>query len=275
MMHDTTCVPALVDLAAARDGVAAAGGDPRALDPVIRVDVSTDHSIAVDHFGTPDAMRLNLAREAARNAERFRLMKWASQAMANLIVHPPGTGIMHTLNLERLATVVSVEQRDGERWLIPDTLIGTDSHTPMVNGIGVLAWGVGGLEAEAAMLGAPVMLRVPGVVGVRLAGTLREGVFATDLALARDCTACARSISPAASSNSSAPASARSPPASVPWSPTWRPNMARRPAISRSTRAPSSISSPPAAAPKRPSRCAATPGRRACGSIPTPRPITI
>jgi aconitate hydratase len=184
MMHDTTCVPALVDLAAARDGVAAAGGDPRALDPVIRVDVSTDHSIAVDHFGTADAMRLNLAREAARNAERFRLMKWASQAMANLIVHPPGTGIMHTLNLERLATVVSVEHRDGERWLIPDTLIGTDSHTPMVNGIGVLAWGVGGLEAEAAMLGAPVMLRVPGVVGVRLTGQLREGVFATDLALA-------------------------------------------------------------------------------------------
>ncbi|MDB5707321.1 MAG: acnA [Sphingomonas bacterium] len=183
MMHDTTCVPALVDLAAAREAVAAAGGDPRALDPVIPVHVSTDHSIAVDHFGTPDAMRLNLAREASRNGERFRLMKWASQAMANLTVHPPGTGIMHTLNMERLATVVAIEERDGERWLIPDTLIGTDSHTPMVNGIGVLAWGVGGLEAEAAMLGAPVMLRVPRVVGVRLIGQLREGVLATDLAL--------------------------------------------------------------------------------------------
>jgi aconitate hydratase len=184
MMHDTTCVPALVDLAAARAAVAAAGGDPRALDPVVPVDVSTDHSIAVDHFGTPDAMRLNLAREAGRNAERFRLMKWASQAMDSLTVHPPGTGIMHTLNLERLATVVATEERNGEHWLIPDTLIGTDSHTPMVNGIGVLAWGVGGLEAEAAMLGAPVMLRVPGVVGVKLTGRLREGAFAIDLALA-------------------------------------------------------------------------------------------
>ncbi|QNQ09609.1 aconitate hydratase AcnA [Sphingomonas alpina] len=184
MMHDTTCVPALVDLAAARDAVAAAGGDPRALDPVVPVDVSTDHSIAVDHFGTRDAMRRNLAREAARNGERFRLMKWADRSMASLTVHPPGTGIMHTLNLERLASVVTVERRDGEEWLIPDTLIGTDSHTPMINGIGVLGWGVGGLEAEAAMLGAPVMLRVPRVVGVELTGALGECVLATDLALA-------------------------------------------------------------------------------------------
>lgn len=183
MMHDTTCVPALVDLAAARDVVAAGGGDPARIDPVIPVDVSTDHSIAVDHYAVADAARLNMAREVERNAERLRLMKWASGAFAQLTVHPPGTGIMHTLNLERLARVVAVERRDDEDWAVPDMLIGTDSHTPMINGIGVLGWGVGGLEAEAAMLGLPVILRVPEVVGVRLVGELAPDLFATDLAL--------------------------------------------------------------------------------------------
>ncbi|MGN6690062.1 MAG: aconitate hydratase AcnA [Sphingopyxis sp.] len=183
MMHDTTCVPALVDLAAARDVLAAKGGDPARIDPVVPVDVSTDHSLAVDHFAVPDAARLNMARERERNAERLRLMKWASGAFEKLTVHPPGTGIMHTLNLERLASVVRVEERDDEAWAAPDTLIGTDSHTPMVNGIGVLGWGVGGLEAEAAMLGLPVILCVPEVVGVRLIGELPAHVFGTDLAL--------------------------------------------------------------------------------------------
>ncbi len=183
MMHDTTCGPALVDIAAARDALAAAGGDPRALNPVLRVDVSTDHSLAVDHYGRPDAAALNLRREYARNAERYSFMKWASRALDNFTVHPPGTGIMHTINLEQLATVVTHEQRDGIRWAVPDTLIGTDSHTPMINGIGVLGWGVGGLEAESVMFGMPVMLRVPEVIGVRLAGRLRDGVSATDLAL--------------------------------------------------------------------------------------------
>lgn len=183
MMHDTTCVPALVDLAAARDILAARGGDPARIDPVVPVDVSTDHSLAVDHFADPDAARLNMARERERNAERLRLMKWASGAFEKLTVHPPGTGIMHTLNLERLASVVRIEERDGAAWAVPDTLIGTDSHTPMVNGIGVLGWGVGGLEAEAAMLGLPVILRAPEVVGVRLTGNLPVDVFGTDLAL--------------------------------------------------------------------------------------------
>ena len=183
MMHDTTCVPALVDLAAARDVLAAEGGDPARIDPVVPVDVSTDHSLAVDHFADPDAARLNMARERERNAERLRLMKWASGAFEKLTVHPPGTGIMHTLNLERLASVVRVEEREGELWAVPDTLIGTDSHTPMVNGIGVLGWGVGGLEAEAAMLGLPVVLRVPDVVGVWLVGELPADVFGADLAL--------------------------------------------------------------------------------------------
>lgn len=183
MMHDTTCVPALVDLAAARDAVAQAGGDPGNVGPVLPVDVSTDHSIAVDHFARPDAASLNMARERERNAERLRMMKWASGAMPGLVVHPPGTGIMHTLNLEKLASVVRIEERDGECWAVPDTLIGTDSHTPMVNGIGVLGWGVGGLEAEAAMLGLPVVLRVPEVVGVRLTGALDPARMGTDLAL--------------------------------------------------------------------------------------------
>jgi len=183
MMHDTTCGPALVDIAAARDALAKAGGDPTALSPVLPVNVSTDHSLAVDFYATPDAAARNMARELERNAERYSFMKWASATLDNFTVHPPGTGIMHTINLEQLATVVTSEARDGTRWAMPDTLIGTDSHTPMVNGIGVLGWGVGGLEAESVMFGMPVMMRVPEVVGVRLTGRLREGVTATDLAL--------------------------------------------------------------------------------------------
>lgn len=183
LMHDTTCGPALVDVAAARSALAEAGGDPAVLNPVLPVDVSTDHSLAVDTFGTPDARTLNMAREMERNAERYSFMKWASNALDNFTAHPPGTGIMHTINLERLATVVTAQDSDGVRWAIPDTLIGTDSHTPMINGIGVLGWGVGGLEAESVMFGMPVMMRVPEVIGVRLTGKLREGVTATDLAL--------------------------------------------------------------------------------------------
>jgi aconitate hydratase len=184
LMHDTTCGPALVDLAAARAALAEQGVDPSLLNPVLPVDVSTDHSLAVDVYGTSDARRRNMDREMQRNAERYRFMKWASTILDNLRVHPPGTGIMHTINLERLARVVAEEERGGACWAIPDTVIGTDSHTPMVNGIGVLAWGVGGLEAESVMLGMPVMMRVPEVVGVRLTGRLGEGVSATELALA-------------------------------------------------------------------------------------------
>jgi len=183
MMHDTTCGPALVDLAAARSALAEAGGDPRTVNPVLPVDVSTDHSLAVDVYGSRDAFARNMAREMERNAERYRFMKWAASALDNFTVHPPGTGIMHTINLERLATVVTGRMQDGALWAVPDTLIGTDSHTPMVNGIGVLGWGVGGLEAESVMLGQPVMMRVPKVVGVRLVGRLRDGIMATDLAL--------------------------------------------------------------------------------------------
>jgi len=183
LMHDTTCVPALVDIAAMRSTLAEAGRDPAQLNPVLPVDVSVDHSIAVDYYATPDALQRNMQREIERNTERYRLLKWATRALRGVNVHPPGTGIMHTINLERLATVVTTQMRDGVKWAVPDTLIGTDSHTPMINGIGVLAWGVGGLEAESVMFGMPVMLLVPDVIGVRLTGALPEGVLATDLAL--------------------------------------------------------------------------------------------
>ncbi|WP_457089746.1 aconitate hydratase AcnA [Microvirga sp. P5_D2] len=183
LMHDTTCGPALVDIAGMRASLAEAGCDPSLLNPVLPVDVSTDHSLGVDVFGTPDALQRNMEREYDRNAERYRFMKWATRTLTGVRIHPPGTGIMHTLNLERLATVVTTSERDGVSWAMPDTLIGTDSHTPMINGIGVLGWGVGGLEAESVFFGMPVMIRVPDVIGVRLNNRLKQGVLATDLAL--------------------------------------------------------------------------------------------
>ncbi|MCG7393430.1 aconitate hydratase AcnA [Microvirga sp. ACRRW] len=183
LMHDTTCGPALVDIAGMRASLAEAGHDPSLLNPVLPVDVSTDHSLGVDVFGTRDALLRNMEREFERNSERYRFMKWATRTLNGVRVHPPGTGIMHTLNLERLATIVTTAEHDGVSWAVPDTLIGTDSHTPMINGIGVLGWGVGGLEAESVFFGMPVMIRVPDIIGVRLTGRLKQGVLATDLAL--------------------------------------------------------------------------------------------
>ncbi|RCS22089.1 aconitate hydratase AcnA [Phyllobacterium salinisoli] len=183
LMHDTTCGPALVDIAGMRSALAEAGGDPALLNPVVPVDVSTDHSVGVDFFARAGSLERNMKREFERNAERYRFMKWATNTLEGFTVHPPGTGIMHTLNLERLATVATAKPVDGVLWAMPDTLIGTDSHTPMVNGIGVLAWGVGGLEAESVFFGMPVTLRIPDVVGVKLTGKLKSGVLATDLAL--------------------------------------------------------------------------------------------
>ncbi|KDP86263.1 aconitate hydratase [Cupriavidus sp. SK-3] len=183
LMHDTTSTPALVDIAAMRDALAEAGADPDALNPVLPVDSSVDHSLAVEYFARPDAAGLNLDLETRRNAERYSFLRWASKALRGVRIHPPGTGIMHTINLEQLATVVTTVQRGGETWAVPDTLIGTDSHTPMINGIGVLGWGVGGLEAQTVMFGMPVMQRIPDVIGVRLTGALPAGTLATDLAL--------------------------------------------------------------------------------------------
>jgi aconitate hydratase len=185
LMHDTTATPALVDIAAMRDALAEAGADPSLLNPTLPVDVSVDHSLAVEAFAQPGAAELNLGFEMRRNAERYRFLRWASKALDGVRIHPPGTGIMHTINLEQLASVVATQDAEdgGAPWAVPDTLIGTDSHTPMINGIGVLGWGVGGLEAQTVMFGMPTMLRIPDVVGVRLSGTLRAPAMSTDLAL--------------------------------------------------------------------------------------------
>jgi aconitate hydratase len=183
LMHDTTSTPALVDIAAMRNALDEAGWDPALLNPGLPVDISVDHSLAVEFFGQRDALDLNLQMEMRRNSERYAFLRWASKVMKGVRIHPPGTGIMHTINLEQLATVVTVEERNGEAWVVPDTMIGTDSHTPMINGLGVLGWGVGGLEAQTVMFGMPTMLRVPEVIGVRLTGRLQAGAVATDLAL--------------------------------------------------------------------------------------------
>ncbi len=183
LMHDTTCGPALVDIAAMRDAIAAAGGDPTQLNPAVPVASSVDHSVAIDVWAQPDALQRNMARELERNGERYRFMKWAAGAIDGFRIFPPGSGIMHTINLERLATIVEQTRLGGDAWAVPDTLVGTDSHTPMVNGIGVLGWGVGGIEAEGVMFGVPISLRIPDVVGVRLTGSLPHGTVATDLAL--------------------------------------------------------------------------------------------
>ncbi|UOZ02946.1 aconitate hydratase AcnA [Amycolatopsis sp. WQ 127309] len=177
-LHDTNGVPVLTDLAALRDAVAEAGGDPAAVRPRIPSHLTVDHSIATEVSGTSDAVRRNVEIEYDRNAERFRFLKWGER-LDGVRVIPPGTGIMHQINLEHLATVV--ERRDG--WAFPDTCAGTDSHTTMVNALGVLAWGVGGVEAEVALLGQPLSLVVPPVVGVELTGALGPGVTATDLVL--------------------------------------------------------------------------------------------
>ncbi|HRP74704.1 MAG TPA: aconitate hydratase AcnA [Rhodocyclaceae bacterium] len=183
LMHDTTSTPALVDIAAMRDALAEAGSDPAILSPVLPVDVSIDHSLAVEAYGQPGAEMDNMQHEIRRNAERYRFLRWASGALGRVHIHPPGTGIMHTLHLEQLAKVVTKVDHHGAVWVVPDMMLGTDSHTPMVNGIGVLGWGVGGLEAQVVMFGMPTTLRIPDVIGVRLTGALRNGVQATDLAL--------------------------------------------------------------------------------------------
>ena len=178
-LHDTNGIPVLVDLAAMREAVARIGGDPARVNPVIPAELTVDHSVVTDVFGRPDAMQINVEREYERNDERYRFLKWGQEQFDQLSVVPPGTGIMHQINLEYLASVVV--RRDGRAF--PDTLVGTDSHTTMINGLGILAWGVGGIEAEAAMLGLPVSTLVPPVVGLELLGELRPGVTATDLVL--------------------------------------------------------------------------------------------
>lgn len=183
LMQDFTGVPAVVDLAAMRDAMVSLGGDPQKINPLVPVDLVIDHSVIVDEFGTPQAFDKNVELEYKRNGERYRFLKWGQQAFDNFRVVPPGTGICHQVNLEYLGQTVWTKEDGDETIAYPDTCVGTDSHTTMINGLGVLGWGVGGIEAEAAMLGQPISMLLPEVIGFRLTGQMKEGVTATDLVL--------------------------------------------------------------------------------------------
>src|SRR5262252_6736887 len=180
LLQDFTGVPCVVDLAAMRDGIVRLGGDPNKVNPLQPVELVIDHSVQVDYFGQANAFQLNAELEFARNKERYAFLRWGQDAFRNFRVVPPDTGIVHQVNLEYLARVIVA---DDDSVAYPDTLVGTDSHTTMVNGLGVVGWGVGGIEAEAAMLGQPISMLVPKVLGFRLTGTMLEGATATDLVL--------------------------------------------------------------------------------------------
>ena len=183
LMQDFTGVPAVVDLAAMRDAMDDLGGDPKKINPLVPVDLVIDHSVAVNFFGTNDAFKKNVADEYQQNQERYRFLKWAQRSFENFRVVPPGTGICHQVNLEYLAQTVWTNADEGPTVAYPDTVVGTDSHTTMINGLSVLGWGVGGIEAEAAMLGQPIPMLIPEVIGFQLSGALPEGATATDLVL--------------------------------------------------------------------------------------------
>ncbi|MCM8794914.1 MAG: aconitate hydratase AcnA [Candidatus Omnitrophica bacterium] len=183
VLQDFTGVPCLVDLAALRDAIRRAGGDPKKINPLVPCDLVIDHSVQVDAFGTPEALAVNSRYEFERNRERYEFLRWGSKAFDNFRLVPPATGIVHQVNLEFLASVVMTKKENGRTWAFPDSLVGTDSHTTMINGLGVLGWGVGGIEAEAVMLGQPMAMLPPAVIGFKLSGALKEGVTATDLVL--------------------------------------------------------------------------------------------
>ncbi|MEN9563241.1 MAG: Aconitate hydratase precursor, partial [Chloroflexota bacterium] len=183
VMQDFTGVPAVVDLAAMRAAVARLGGDPKKINPLVPVDLVIDHSVQVDFFATAEALNRNTEVEFQRNRERYEFLKWGQKAFSNFRVVPPMTGIVHQVNLEYLADAVMTKEENGETIAFPDTLVGTDSHTTMINGLGVVGWGVGGIEAEAVMLGQPMDMLLPDVIGFKLYGKLKEGVTATDLVL--------------------------------------------------------------------------------------------
>ena len=179
VLQDFTGVPAVVDMAALRDAMIRMGGDPKKINPLVQCDLVVDHSVQVDYFGTEGALQQNVDLEFERNLERYQLLRWAQQGLSNFRVVPPATGIVHQVNLEYLAKVVLT--KDGVAY--PDSLVGTDSHTTMINGLGVVGWGVGGIEAEAVMLGQPIYMLMPEVVGFKVSGKLPEGATATDLVL--------------------------------------------------------------------------------------------
>ncbi|HRI52371.1 MAG TPA: aconitase family protein, partial [Pseudomonadota bacterium] len=177
VLQDFTGVPVLVDIAAMRAAVARLGGDPKKINPLVPVDLVIDHSVQVDHFGSPQALSLNARIEFARNRERYAFLRWGQNAVDNFRAVPPANGIVHQVNLEFLAHGVLTRGKTGVPLAFPDTVVGTDSHTTMINGLGVLGWGVGGIEAEASMLGQPIYMLIPEVIGVKLKGKLREGAI--------------------------------------------------------------------------------------------------
>ena len=183
LLQDFTGVPAVVDLAAMRDAMRALGGDPKKINPLLPAELVIDHSVQVDQFGTANSFSINADLEMQRNIERYGFLRWGQKGFDNFKVVPPDTGICHQVNLEYLARVVFSAKKDGVWTAFPDSLVGTDSHTTMVNGLGVFGWGVGGIEAEAAMLGQPLSMLIPAVVGFKLRGVLPEGATATDLVL--------------------------------------------------------------------------------------------
>ena len=247
LMQDFTGVPAVVDLAAMRDAMAELGGDPKKINPLAPVDLVIDHSVMVDAFGSDKAFQINVDKEYERNGERYAFLRWGAGAFDNFRVVPPGTGICHQVNLEYLAqTVWTKKANGGNPVAFPDTLVGTDSHTTMVNGLSVLGWGVGGIEAEAAMLGQPISMLIPEVVGFRLTGELKDGVTATDLVLTVTemlrRAGRGRQVRRVLRHRASPICRSRT----APPSPTWRRNMARPAASSPSTRRRSPISRRPA-----------------------------
>jgi aconitate hydratase len=234
VLQDFTGVPLLADIAAMRGVAQRAGKNPKSIEPLVPVDLVVDHSVQIDYFRQKDALDLNMKLEFQRNNERYQFMKWGMQAFDTFKVVPPGVGIVHQVNLEYLARGVHKKTDGSDTVYYPDTLVGTDSHTTMINGIGVVGWGVGGIEAEAGMLGQPVYFLTPDVVGVELKGKLREGVTATDLVLTKRLSA--------SSSSSSAKARARCRCRTARRSATWRRNTVQRWASSRSTKRPSTTS---------------------------------
>ena len=271
VLQDFTGVPLLADLAAMRNVAAAMGRNPKTIEPLVPVDLVVDHSVMIDHYGNKKALDLNMKLEFQRNRERYEFMKWGMQAFDTFGVVPPGFGIVHQVNLEYLARGVhrTPKGRPNAGVYYPDSLVGTDSHTTMINGIGVVGWGVGGIEAEAAMLGQPVYLLTPDVVGFELTGRLREGVTARPTS----CSPSPRSCAGPRSSGSSSSSSAKAPPASrcptAQPSPTWRPNTERRWASFRSTRRPSITSGAPAERRRRSKPSRPTSALRSCLACPS------
>jgi aconitate hydratase len=279
LMQDFTGIPAVVDLAAMRDAMKNLGGDPKKINPLVPVDLIIDHSVAVNYFGTPNAFKKNVEDEYRQNQERYEFLKWSQKSFDNFRVVPPGTGICHQVNLEYLSQTVWTRKDkvkiDGKLQTMevayPDTLVGTDSHTTMVNGLSVLGWGVGGIEAEAAMLGQPYSMVLPEVIGVKLTGKLKEGMTATDLVLTVTQMLRKRGVV-GKFVEFFGPASPAWGSPIVPRSAICRRNTARPAASARSTTRPSPICATPAARPSASRWLPPTPRRRAC-TAPSRRPI--